>query len=676
VPTPQRSVIRVAVGVLLVQCLSVGEANAEGPTTARARAPGTDYDEVTVLGIRSGVLDDDASAFSTRIEVDGLQGSPRSLADVLSETTGVQVRRFGGPGERAEVSIRGFSSSQVAVTLDGVRLNSARGGGVNITNIPIQLLEEVEVARGGGAVDVGSGAMGGVVALRTRRPGGEPEVRGSLSYGSFDTWDGSLYAGAPGRFVDWGVGYNGFKTDGDFVFRTPIIDNGGTPIPPLEEEVTRINNRSDRHALTGNFGREIADAGYLQLFQTLGYTSAGQPGLALIGNIPNAGQSPDAHLRQFDSLTQLRFEDVGLGIEGAELDSSIYYRFQRSRFKDPSPLLGDPIDTRFDEAMGGLSLKPRWQGRGLGMAHRVDTEIGAFRESMNATSQPYSDRYSVDVMLRDDASLLDDRLHVVPALRLDWTDDFGDEWLPSLGIVAWPVPWLRIKGNVERSYRVPSFEELYLPDQGFIQGNPNLVPEEALGGDVGLELRFDGWGPIREIHFEAAYFHNAIEDSIVWVVVSPTTIEPRNTGDATTKGYELRGSMSFWSWLEVSANHTHLDARYDETGVRLPGRADSETNLRIALGIDGIWQVLGEMQDTGSISVSEAGGLTLPPRRVWNASGGMNVVYAVESLGFDAIPDELWLNFAVFNIGDQSVRDALSFPQPGRSFKVALEGSW
>ena len=78
----RRRATRLAIGALLLQCLAAGGTHAECPTTARTRAPGTDYDEVTVLGIRSGVLDDDASAFSTRIEVDDIQGSPRSLADV------------------------------------------------------------------------------------------------------------------------------------------------------------------------------------------------------------------------------------------------------------------------------------------------------------------------------------------------------------------------------------------------------------------------------------------------------------------------------------------------------------------------------------------------------------------------------------------------------------------
>ena len=62
----------------------------------------------------------------------------------------------------------------------------------------------------------------------------------------------------------------------------------------------------------------------------------------------------------------------------------------------------------------------------------------------------------------------------------------GDTWIPSLGAIVQPFAWLRFKANIERSYRTPSFEELYLPDKGFIQGNPDLEAEEALG--IGAEV--------------------------------------------------------------------------------------------------------------------------------------------------------------------------------------------
>ncbi|MBW2295687.1 MAG: TonB-dependent receptor plug domain-containing protein, partial [Deltaproteobacteria bacterium] len=78
---------------------------------------------IRILGDSTGALPREASSFSTEIDLEQFSGEQKRLEDLLAQTVGVQVRRFGGPGERAEISIRGFSSTQVVVLLDGVKLN-------------------------------------------------------------------------------------------------------------------------------------------------------------------------------------------------------------------------------------------------------------------------------------------------------------------------------------------------------------------------------------------------------------------------------------------------------------------------------------------------------------------------------------------------------------------------
>ncbi|HIG71196.1 MAG TPA: TonB-dependent receptor [Myxococcales bacterium] len=107
----------------------------------------------------------DASAFSTEIDLERYAGEQKRLEDLLGQALGVQIRRFGGAGSLAEVSIRGSTSTQVVVLLDGVKMNSGRGGSVDLSSIPLSQLEAVEVSRGGGAWGAGSGAMGGVAEL-------------------------------------------------------------------------------------------------------------------------------------------------------------------------------------------------------------------------------------------------------------------------------------------------------------------------------------------------------------------------------------------------------------------------------------------------------------------------------------------------------------------------------
>ena len=100
----------------------------------------------------------DPTVFSDTIDLNDFAGEPITIDEVLGELPGVQVRRFGGPGDASELSIRGSTSSQVVVRVDGVRLDTAQSGTVDLSTLPAQLFERIDVRRGGGAVEVGSGA--------------------------------------------------------------------------------------------------------------------------------------------------------------------------------------------------------------------------------------------------------------------------------------------------------------------------------------------------------------------------------------------------------------------------------------------------------------------------------------------------------------------------------------
>ena len=76
---------------------------------------------------------------------------------------------------------------------------------------------------------------------------------------------------------------------------------------------------------------------------------------------------------------------------------------------------------------------------------------------------------------------------------------------PAQGITDGQV--LRLKGNVERSYRVPTFDELYL-DEGTLRGNPDLRPEDAVNFDLGVELSRARWGPVSRLRLEVVGFWN------------------------------------------------------------------------------------------------------------------------------------------------------------------------
>ena len=89
----------------------------------------------------------------------------------------MQVRKLGGPGEASEISIRGSTSAQVVVQLDGLRLNSEQTGGFDLSTIPLSMIQQLQVSRGGGSLQAGSAAIGGVVNFVPMAPEEEPVTR-------------------------------------------------------------------------------------------------------------------------------------------------------------------------------------------------------------------------------------------------------------------------------------------------------------------------------------------------------------------------------------------------------------------------------------------------------------------------------------------------------------------
>ena len=124
------------------------------------------------------------------------------------------------------------------------------------------------------------------------------------------------------------------------------------------------------------------------------------------------------------------------------------------------------------------------------------------------------------------------RLLVAPAFRLDWSQGFGIRALPALGVRLEALTGLSLLANLTPAFRIPSFDELFHPDEGYIRGNPDLEAEEALEFDAGFEYRRAFLKRSIEIRTTASYFYRDVEDSIVWVQINDRSLQPVNTGPA------------------------------------------------------------------------------------------------------------------------------------------------
>ena len=146
--------------------------------------------DVTVNGksktqkLREGALSVNA------IDVRSVAASVHSLNGLIDRTTGVKIREDGGVGSDFELSINGMSGSSVRYFMDGVPLDT-KGSGVTLANLPVSLVDHVEIYKGVVPTWLSSDVLGGAVNIVTHRKR-QDYLDVSYGIGSFHTHQGDL----------------------------------------------------------------------------------------------------------------------------------------------------------------------------------------------------------------------------------------------------------------------------------------------------------------------------------------------------------------------------------------------------------------------------------------------------------------------------------------------------
>ena len=112
-----------------------------------------------------------------------------TVGDVLRVLPELRIKSSGGPGSLTTVSIRGSSSTQVLILIDGVPINRPDQPSVDLSSLPIQDVDHVEVLRGPFSGQYGSNTLGGVINIVTKSA---PETTVSARGGSYGENAGTL----------------------------------------------------------------------------------------------------------------------------------------------------------------------------------------------------------------------------------------------------------------------------------------------------------------------------------------------------------------------------------------------------------------------------------------------------------------------------------------------------
>ncbi len=555
------------------------------------------------------------------------------------------------------------------ILVDGIPLNQALGGGVNLGTLPTGIVESIEVYRGTSPLQLGVSGIGGVINIKTRRIKGTRTVWGQAQMGSFGTYTGSGFVGhKPGAF-DYSLAYEHRQADNDFEY----LNDRGTKYNMADDRIEkRRNNKFRGDDVSVRAGYDFMNA-RVDLVNNFKKTHSGLAG-------PIGSPTESAAYDTLENLTTLKGELQAT--EDLLLTLKPYAAYKVEELDDRKGEVGGGSQDTHDTTLTlGTDFTAAYSlGRYQTWTFLVQYIHENYEpdDALSRITVPESNRATLALALEDRIELFDRKVLVVPSIRYDHvkndlngvsagrviTGQAGnksyDEWSPQLGVKYAPFHFLYFKANVGYYHRFPSFFELFGNNGSYI-GNIELDPEKGTNYDVGFGVDFYDTTPfLRQVSFEAAYFHSDVDNLISSEQATGNIATSRQVDEAEISGVEISLKINLWDLVHLSGNVTYQDARNKgpvkgKKDKYLPQRPVWEADFRTGLTL---WKFepyyAYHYIDKNYLNASNIG--EVEARSLHDAGVSLKAT------------DWLTLSFEVINFTDEAYQDFFGYPAPGRAY--------
>jgi outer membrane cobalamin receptor len=484
--------------------------------------------QVVVTATRTEIEISDVPQSLSVITKEEIMNSPdRTIPEVIQRAAGVLITNNGPIGSLTSANIRGSEAGQVLIMIDGRRINDAQNAQFDLSNLPLTKdeIERIEVLRGGASALYGADAMGGVINIITKAPTQEPYARVSSSFGRFGTQEYSLSH----RWKPGPLGYS--------LFASRTRSDGYRP-----------NSDYDSWVLGGELYYDLPWKGELKVSARNTQKEIGVPGTITFSD-------PDD--RQKDNLTQLDLnyrDKIGSAVT---LNFRGWQNIYRQTY-DPGtqgPNFGPSFLHKNYATGGDLQVNSA-----IGNAHLLTGGLEAIEDRVNSTATGVHQATRGALYLQDEIEVARP-LTATLGLRYDYHSTYQDQINPRAGLLLRLPGEFRIRASVARSYRAPTFNDLYWPADAFVAGNPNLQPEKAWSYELGGEKKFGDLAV-----FKVAGFYRDVTDLIRWAPGTDFVWRPTNVQTAHIWGGETELIFYPWKGLTIPLNYSYLDPRDESTG--------------------------------------------------------------------------------------------------------------
>jgi len=617
------------------------------------------------------VLSENPSGFIEIIRIDEDPAKSQDISDELKKVSGVQINQTGGIDSFSTIMIRGASSSSVDVFINGVKVNPLTMGSFNLSILPDEIFERIEVYKGFTPLRLGFSNTGGSVNIVTRRSKGENKGL-KLYYGSFNTIQSSGFLSDSENESSYFFSFYYRHTDGDYEF----LNRNGT-FENREDDVIkkRENNQKDEYALSLTATSMVRKDLKLDISLIPSYSSGGIPGPENLETEHSFYNS----LTNIFSLTGHLFlrsfiNEIVLGY------SNLYYRNEfNDRFGELNMLFADITDTSgIRDGIYLLSDLPLYRNYVALKFSYSDESI--YRKSRMRAKDRYEGKRGEYVFnIEDNIEVILKKLYIIPSIGIKKVDNsvrYSSMYLMKedednssnallknyrIGIIYRLTDELLFRSNYSVYKRYPDMYEIF-GDGVYIFPNPELRPEYAKLFDFGFEFYTD------YLFIKYAVFKSDYEDLIQFWQNSQKTIKPENISKAEIYGTELSLNPVFYHNIISELSYTHQEPinKSDIPSFKnkiLPFRYTDSLSLKTGILISD-FKVLYEYQYTSQNYFDAANFLP--------EGGTKERSFHNLSLTYFYRKSELNCGLYIKNITDVRTEDIAGYPLPGRMFFVGI----
>lgn len=450
----------------------------------------------------------------------------KNLSDLLAGVSPVFVKSY-GLGSLATSSFRGGSAYHTAVLWNGFSLSSPMNGLMDLSLIPLAATDEIELHYGGSSALFGSGAVAGTIHLHNAPQFNRGISAGaSLSAGSFsDFRQNAVVQVSQERWVSTIKLFNATARN-DFKYKNKYA--------PDETAVRQSNAQIANRGLISENRFLINDYQLLSINAWLQHTSRNMPPTLL--QIKSRSHQQDDAFR-FSAEWRHERRNTESFIRAAWFSEKVVFSDELSRLNETS------LTRQFiAEAETKISISP---------AHFINIGLHntlAAAKHPSFSMNPQQHRLALFASYRYQSR--NEKLHAGISVRQEMADQ---KLLPF----TWSAdgrydltPWLALRVNLARVYRIPTFNDMFwVPG-----GNPDLLPEDGYTAETGVRASLGEENSLVQFKSDVTVFTRNIRNWILWM---PGNFywRPLNVMQVWSRGLETHHSLG----LRVGKLRIELD---------------------------------------------------------------------------------------------------------------------